>query len=270
MKIALVFPRIAKGWWSPPLFAGYIGAVLENAGHEVHLIDLTFQTKESAWEYLRMKLSLLQPDYIGIHSQTLSYQNVENAVEVSRKTCPNIPLVIGGPHACIEPKNTLIDTGADYIVVGEGEYSMLEIIEGKHSKGIVEAKPIEHLDNLPFPARHLFDKRYFDHYAITIMGSRGCPYTCLTKDARITLSTGEKKLITDLSINDILLAYDTSHCKQVNSKVLALHKTKGAIIEIDTLDGHQLRITPEHPVFTKRGWVNVEDLTLEDEVLICP
>ena len=96
----------------------------------------------------------------------------------------------------------------DYVVIGEGEYTMLEICEDlrKNRHGLEEIKglvfkqdekymktnsprPLEsNLDNFPFPARHLIlgnaKDRYFSAAAIqspisAMITMRGCPYHCL-------------------------------------------------------------------------------------------
>ena len=177
MKVAIVFPRITRGWWSPPLFAGYLGAVLEEAGHDVSFIDLTFHP-ERPWEYLAEKLREQQPDFIGVHSQTIFYDDVVQACRVAREELPSTPLIVGGPHACLKPDETFGEIKPEYLVVGEGEYVFRDIVDGKIGEGIIKAEPIKDLDAIPFPARHLFDKRYDEHYCVTLMGSRGCAYKC--------------------------------------------------------------------------------------------
>lgn len=177
VKVALIFPRIVEGWWSPALFAGYIGASLEAGGHKVFLIDLTFHPKDP-WGYLRERLRMAEPDFIGVHSQTVFYDDVLRACEIAREEFPCVPLIVGGPHACLKPEQTLKDTNADYVVVGEGEYVFREIVDGKRDRGVIHAEPIEDLDGLPFPARHLFDKEYERSYVIPVVASRGCPFKC--------------------------------------------------------------------------------------------
>ena len=93
------------------------------------------------------------------------------------------------------PRQTLAEDYIDYVVIGAGEYTLLELVEHLESgkgdingiKGLAhknngriainEPRPfINNLDELPDPAWHLVDvSRYWD---ITLNTSRGCPYRC--------------------------------------------------------------------------------------------
>ena len=104
---------------------------------------------------------------------------------------------MGGNHLTFNYQEMLEKDYVDLVVMGEGEYTMLELVqtleEGgdlKNVKGIayqdVVTPPrplIEDLDELPFPARHLLP---MDHYKIlnmklhtaTLISGRGCPMQC--------------------------------------------------------------------------------------------
>ena len=82
----------------------------------------------------------------------------------------------------------------DIVVRGEGEETLYEIVRG-HSLDTIEGISywrdgkvfnnekrdlIKKLDDLPFPAHHLFDmKKYKEFPWWGIMGSRGCPFKCI-------------------------------------------------------------------------------------------
>lgn len=104
-----------------------------------------------------------------------------------------IPVVIGGPHVTFLPEEAL--QHADYCVRGEGEYTIVELLEclrlgeePKHVDGlsyvwdgeIKHNKPREHvcdLDSLPFPDLSLIHGAR--RIRITpILTSRGCPFDC--------------------------------------------------------------------------------------------
>ena len=48
-------------------------------------------------------------------------------VEVLKAELPDIPIVMGGPHPTIM-SNEALDSGADIIVLGEGELTSLELV----------------------------------------------------------------------------------------------------------------------------------------------
>lgn len=137
------------------------------------------------------------PDFVGITSTT---SLIEEAHEIAKLCRENIKVVIGGVHASSMPQETLEKFERfDYLVRGEGEFTMLELAQKKtlskinglsyrKDKKIIhnsERKLNEELDNLPFPARELLPMdKYFSVGAKQnpsdyILSSRGCPYQCI-------------------------------------------------------------------------------------------
>lgn len=94
-----------------------------------------------------------------------------------KKYNSDIPVILGGPHCTLFSEKTLLETEADIIVLGDGEYIVESISDAlKYGKplsnipGVVYreedkiklgGKPsyIEDLDSLPFPSYHLI-RRY--------------------------------------------------------------------------------------------------------------
>lgn len=118
---------------------------------------------------------------------------------------PDVPVVVGGPHPSFMYQEAL-DNGADIVVIGEGELTLLELVNTleKHGMDKEELKKVKglafredgrvrltpprpiilNLDTLPWPARHLLpmDKYTLFNKPIRIahvMASRGCPYGCM-------------------------------------------------------------------------------------------
>ena len=113
-------------------------------------------------------------------------------------------LVTGGIHASLFPKEVFVELDVDYLIKGEGEIALTEIVkcykQGKvcaDTKGVlcrenfkneVEfADYVADLDALPLPARHLLPEEDFimtgrlsirDLKMTHILVSRGCPYNC--------------------------------------------------------------------------------------------
>ncbi len=79
-------------------------------------------------------------------------------------------LFAGGPHPTARPKEVL-NFGFDYVVSGEGEYLILEILKKQPNQKIVYGKKVLNLDEfLPFSEKH----KKFGPIEI----SRGCPFGC--------------------------------------------------------------------------------------------
>ncbi|MFB0544826.1 MAG: radical SAM protein [Asgard group archaeon] len=210
IKITLLNPRYKV--WSPNLWApiglAYIAAALEQAGHKVNIIDIN-ATKISDKELIK---KVEKSDAIGIGGMITEYRKIINLANFIKEKLPDIPIILGGPCTTTLSSKILEKTKADYAVIGEGEVTFVNLIRAiekgtplKNIKGLVFRKgnkiimtrpqePIENLDEIPFPARHLLDmEKYIYDYlktigirlddydkirSTTMISSRGCPYRC--------------------------------------------------------------------------------------------
>src|SRR4030042_1044072 len=178
MKITLVNPPYPHtGHQHPPfipLSLGYLGAVSEKNGHEVNVIDCQAERLEP--EDFRKRISQTDADVVGITSTTLTYKSALKIANVTKEELPNCTAVLGGCHASFWDENALKECPSlDIIVRREGEITFIELLEKLQSKsslnsvkGITfrksdgaiarnEDRPfMENLDDLPFPAFHLF------------------------------------------------------------------------------------------------------------------
>ena len=112
----------------------------------------------------------------------------------------SLVVIVGGPDPSNVPE-LYIENGANIVVIGEGEQTMVEILhEIKNPtkiltdiEGIYSERGFSHprtqlnkLDDLPFPAYELLDlkpyfrmwKRFRGYTEMSIITSRGCPYDC--------------------------------------------------------------------------------------------
>mgnify|MGYP001772637396 CR=1 FL=1 len=182
---------------SPPLGLAYIGAVLESAGHEVMILDaptLGLGVEEAAREVLSWR-----PDVVGISAVTPTVKGGYRLACAIKGRAPDLPVVMGGQHVSFMFEEALSTGCVDYVAIGEGERTMLELVEALGRGGDVSSvdglalpgprltrprRPIDNLDELPEPARHLLpmDKyTVFDKPVkiIHVIASRGCPYGCI-------------------------------------------------------------------------------------------
>jgi anaerobic magnesium-protoporphyrin IX monomethyl ester cyclase len=147
------------------------------------------------------------PDVVGISALTHESNAVPRIAECVKRVNANTPVLLGGPHATAYPEKAIQMPGVDYLVVGEGEIAVGQLIERllnqrdvSELKGIVYRKDnqifatgrgdfIEDLNELPMPAYDLIPieaYRNFDSMSRTGLGnymsifsSRGCPYHCI-------------------------------------------------------------------------------------------
>jgi len=187
----------------PPLGLLSIAAVLEQNGIEVEIIDC-YATPATA-EVMVDKIISSSPDSVAFSCTTSSFLECNAIAELLKQKQPGIVTIVGGAHACTIGAPLLDSFPAiDYLVIGEGEYTMLELARAgfRDVAGIAgiahrvsgsgtltaSRELIADLDSLPFPAYHLlpqFPQRYslplFSYPKApntSIISSRGCPYSC--------------------------------------------------------------------------------------------
>ena len=205
VKTLLVNPDSQKiygigGQSAFPLGLGYIAAVLEKY-HNVKVIDVGAEKLSD--DSLRKIVSGIDPKIVGITSDTITFQRAIEIAKLVKQTNEEIVVVIGGAHSNALPAYPLRYNCFDISVYGEGERTAIELwdrierrepyegIKGtafrRKDKIIINPKRelIENLDELPFPARHLFPMRkYGDESSLYISPvyhigtSRGCPFSC--------------------------------------------------------------------------------------------
>ena len=187
-----------------PLGILYISAWLEQHGYDNEVFDSTF----SSFDNLCARLLDQRPEVVGIYTNLMTKLNVLRIIRFikSREELQHTKIILGGP----EVRNHAIkflEHGADFIVFGEGEQTMLELVqylEGTFTGTLTDIEGISYLDKekgfvqnrertklksvdvLPFPNRYKVNlSLYFDAWkgrhgtsAISVSTMRGCPYSC--------------------------------------------------------------------------------------------
>jgi anaerobic magnesium-protoporphyrin IX monomethyl ester cyclase len=202
MQVTLVNPPYPEGSHRHPPFIplgiGYLAAVLEKNGYNVNVIDC--QALKLSLTEVENELLKYKPDIVGLTSTTLTYKSALKIIEVAKKTLPTCVTVIGGPHVTFWDEEAFQECPyLDVVVRREGEYTLLELVQrldaGKsfndvigttcRNEGKILKNPnrpyIENIDELPFPAIHLFPVQQFNKYGniiFPVMTSRGCVYWC--------------------------------------------------------------------------------------------
>ncbi|MGI6032698.1 MAG: B12-binding domain-containing radical SAM protein [Coriobacteriales bacterium] len=82
-------------------------------------------------------------------------------------------VLIGGMHASAVPEEAL--RHADQVLVGEGENTILDVVEGRRTEDIVICEPVTDLDAVPWPDYSVLQTPV---EAADILTTRGCPYCC--------------------------------------------------------------------------------------------
>ncbi|NQU74388.1 MAG: B12-binding domain-containing radical SAM protein [Candidatus Omnitrophica bacterium] len=186
----------------------YLSAVLKQNGHQTQLVydpclfddyyvrNRFLSRKFNFKDTVIREIIFSSADLVAFSVNTFEYSWACYLAK-SIKKITDIPIVFGGHHATCMPEEVIANNHVDFLIQGEGEYALLELVrylEGKmdiekiknlyyKNDGRIyknELRPlIEELDNLPFADKDLFYSRlpYLSHN-YTIMSSRGCPYSC--------------------------------------------------------------------------------------------
>lgn len=137
--------------------------------------DRTFSTVPLGIGYL-ISNSDKQIDYVTDSDNLNNYEiiglssnawGINEAIKI-REKYRNKKIIIGGQ---VVLWNKIIDYGFDYIVYGEGETALNEILNNVSNPNL-EYNQINNIDSIKFPYRGICKRE------LPIVTSRGCPYNC--------------------------------------------------------------------------------------------
>ncbi len=195
----------------PPLGTLYAASYLRGRGHEVALFDAMLAESERDWE---VALDRNQPRYAVIYEDNFNYLSKMCLLRMRQAAWGMIDsaklrgctLILCGADAT-DHYEEYLHRGADYVLIGEGEETLGELMDilerseaiapeqiaglaWRDKSGAVHCNArrpdITHLDGLPYPAwdlvdieryRSLWRKRH-GYYSMNMVTTRGCPYHC--------------------------------------------------------------------------------------------
>lgn len=189
-------------YWQP-LGTLYVASSILKAGHDVRFLNGAFMSHSEILD----TVSVYRPDFVGIYSTTFGWERAIQTASDIKSILKGVFIAVGGPYPIAAGKRCLLDSDSiDAIVTGEGEFTVVEILErlsmGSDLSGVEgtvyrrgneildnpERPLIEDLDSLPFPSRELLGDadRYIPPPATyrrkpvaVIITSRGCNRRCI-------------------------------------------------------------------------------------------
>ena len=186
---------------APSLGIGYMAAVLEKNGYDVDVLDAS--ALELTYDEIGEDILKRNPDIVSISALTPTIGVALDSADKIKQVKPDTIVVLGGYHPTFEYESVLEEPSVDVVVRGEGEYTFLDLVrtvenggdladvqglafhdENNFSLVVTPDRPIiEDLDELPFPAFHLFPMQKYRILNITtnvatIITTRGCPMQC--------------------------------------------------------------------------------------------
>lgn len=202
------FKQMTNLW--PNLGLAYCAAVLEKNGIKAEILepdhdeepnrlirthDINFNKETDSpevWEMIKNRIIEFKPSIVAAGVTSAQFNSALKVAGIAKQYNPETNVVFGGPYPTVKAEDILRENDVDFVVRGDGEYTLLELAQelskkranlekigglswkrnGKiiHNK---EREEIQDLDVLPFPLHH-----YKKFGTLHIITSRGCPNRC--------------------------------------------------------------------------------------------
>jgi anaerobic magnesium-protoporphyrin IX monomethyl ester cyclase len=146
-----------------------------------------------------------QPVVVGVTAWTDFWYSAHATIAEVRRLLPGAIIVLGGPHCSVFPKESIEHSAADYLVVGDGEDTLLDLTialadgipvpdlpglwrKGQDGGAVAPTERIamvKDITKLPIVDRTLLPFRRYtsvlsgEEFETTMITSRGCPYKCV-------------------------------------------------------------------------------------------
>jgi len=184
----------------PPLGLLYISGYLWSKNIANDVFDSTFYSKEAQLAFIVEK----KPEVVAIYTNLMTKIEVVKLIKILKTETYGFPtIILGGPDVSYNIDNYL-STGADFLIIGEGEETTFELyqaIQNQTDLSVVNGiaylenenlvktsarTKFRELDDLPLPNRDAIpNEKYLKTWknnhgesSMTISTQRGCPYTC--------------------------------------------------------------------------------------------
>jgi anaerobic magnesium-protoporphyrin IX monomethyl ester cyclase len=206
MRIALIRPAAEANAFinNVPLNYVHLSAYIREHGHEAGIMDMVLggATLSGVDDYIRQQ----NVSIAGLGCMTCEFPDAVREARRLKDTHPGIKIVFGGAHPSGDPEECLSTGVVDYVIVGEGETALSELLdalEAGESPGPIQGlwslmdgkvqsstpASVPDIETLPVPAYDQLDlNTYFQldspwHFpksprAVQFISSRGCPYHC--------------------------------------------------------------------------------------------
>ncbi len=227
MRVLLIYPDV--GTMLPPEYQHGIGmlvSVLKRAGNEARVLYLH---EEPAAEELIDMARAHEPGLIGFSAATNQYPRACKLAGIL-KNALDVPLIIGGVHATLDPENVMSEGPFDMLCTGEGEGAVVDLARAlehgedyseipnlwvRRNNGFIRNEPrnlVEDLDSLPFPDREEFEFETImeKQKSASMLSGRGCPFNCAycANEGLRALYRGKGEFVRRRSVDNVLEEMD--------------------------------------------------------------
>jgi len=163
----------------------------DNTIYNPFLEKVFSREKEMLSEICREK-----PEVVAFSAYTANFEWIKRFAKTVKDHI-DTKIVVGGSHATLVPEIVIAAPAVDFVVIGEGENTFLELVRflenpkgncdidnvyykknGEVVKNRISPRLISDLDSLPYPDRGLFEKHISYKDDLLALTSRGCPNSC--------------------------------------------------------------------------------------------
>ena len=156
------------------------------------MVKILEDPQHAFWEETERRIVAENPDLVGI---TCNSGNMDTArILVGRLKGRGVPVILGGSHPTVLPEQSFNYTGADMAAIGEGELTLVRVMDALHGKGSLSDIPslawrkdgriivnpradlIAEIDSLPIPDRSFISRS--EYFGEVLLTGRGCPFNC--------------------------------------------------------------------------------------------
>lgn len=206
-RVLFINPNFDTYVMAPPLGILYLSSYIKKyCNAQTLIIDALRDNLKD--EDIVQKANEYKPDIIGISCLTAVYKQTISIAKALKQA--GYKVFIGGVHPTFMPYTTLKDSGADFVIAGEGELPLLKICQNnfnhKNIQGVydieslkddetqinglpvIKAETVMDLDTIPMPDWQQLPPASYPHspHAVIargnpigiLMTSRGCPSRC--------------------------------------------------------------------------------------------
>jgi len=225
-KILLINPSYSGSYGStkasitnpvfPTLGLATIAAEALRRGHKVHVLDMSYRPYD--WRLVRSTVLETKPDIVGITGTTPLMNQLRDISVLCKDISKNLLVIGGGAHISSLPVESMKESMLDLALTGECDLTFGEVCDGLDPKKIqglyyrdssdsiayTGPRPlIENLDDLPFPAWHLYNPLKYKNKMSRLLAkrppvsmaefSRGCVFKCDFCASKMTMALGYRK-----------------------------------------------------------------------------
>ena len=182
----------------PPFGLALLASLVREKNYSVSILDCN--ALQLGLDKVKDNLPELPPRFVGLTAATVLAGNALAIAKIVKSKYPETKVIMGGVHATLLPEEVLSNSAVDFVVMGEGEYSSLDLISGfdpQNIKGVgfkregrivinppreimpdINSFPMLAYDLLPMDRYYSASGSYKRKPSFGMITSRGCPGRC--------------------------------------------------------------------------------------------